>query len=288
MLWGYITDIVFEYGITKMMKRLQSAQKQPNFKQADFSTFRHSPSNSPTKMLYPFSRTQPAFGRVLKTGLQGLFEQTWIGPAVWKSKLYDGIFPALVMILLTLLFSLLFLPVEIVFGLPGLLIYTLVILAGGVFALGKCIQMRFNEITRAWYGVVSGLLLWFAVNTAGRLGEAAVSMEVQAVMLLLATLVIMTLWKTVFPVGLRFLVLVFLINWTLRFWLSVHAFLAVDFEFFRWSYYFSGFIALSALIFFLMWMFFKAESRIHHLWAAVGVWFCALLVMIIFFQMPLG
>lgn len=270
-----------------IMKRLQSVQN---------STRAQDPSIYSLSQPLPLTGNESRFGEVvsaegrlqktIKLVNSDLFESNWFGPKMWKSKLYDGILPALVMILLTMLFNLLSIPVEIVFDKPGLLIYTLIILAGGIYALGKCVQMRYNEITRAWYGLIAGLLLWFAVNTSGRLGESVISIEVEAVMLLLAVLVIATLWKSVFPLGLRFLAFVFLVDWTLRFWLGIHAFLAESFEFFRWSYYLTGFIALSAVIFFLMWMFLKAESRLHHLWAAVGVWFCTLMIMIVFFRIP--
>lgn len=271
-----------------MMKRLQSVQNSNPTKDANIYSFSKSVAVSGYES--GLNETKPVKGRfhnVIKFNVPALIEQNWFAPRLWRSKLYDGVLPALVMILLTLLFNLLFMPVQIVFGTPGLLIYTLIILAGGVYSLGKCVQMRFDEITRAWYGVISGLLLWFAVNTAGRLGESFVSIEVEAVILILAVLVVATLWKTVFPLGLRFLAAVFLVDWTLRFWLGIHAFLAESFEFFQWSYYLTGFISLSGLIFFLMWMFSRAESRVHHLWAAVGIWFCTLMVMIVFFRMPL-
>ncbi len=268
-----------------MMKRLQSVQNSIHQKDATMysggqpfalSGYEHSMNDT------------NHFSKRNRLNIPALFvEENWFGPRIWKSKLYDGVLPALVMILLTLLFNLLFIPVYVMFGTPGLLIYTLIILAGGVYSLGKCVNMRFDDITRAWYGLISGLLLWFAVSTAGRLGESAISIEAEAVMLLLAVLVVATLWKTVFPLGIRFLVFVFLVEWTLRFWLGLHIFLIESFKIFQWSYYLSGFIALSALIFFLLWMFLKAESRVHHLWAAAGIWFCTLMVLIVFFQMPL-
>ncbi len=270
------------------MKRLQSVQSSPRPKDGGIYSFGQTYSISGNERSL---NDNPSMERPLhdikRFNISSLFEDTWFGPRIWKSKLYDGILPSLVMILLTLLFNLLFIPVEVMFGTPGLLIYTLILLAGGVYSLGKCVQMRLNEISRAWYGLMSGLLLWFVVNTAGRLGESSFSIEVEAVMLLLAVLVAATLWKTVFPLGIRFIAFVFLVEWTLRFWLNLHVFLAESFQFFQWSYYLSGFIALSGLIFFLLWMFLKAESRVHHLWAAVGVWFCTLMVMIVFFRMPL-
>jgi|GEM_PF-679663 len=277
-----------EGGKINMMKHLQSVQKSTHPNEAHYYSFRQPFALSGHEgSLNETASVERHFPKTTGLHKTTLLEEKWFGPSVWKSKLYDGILPALVMILLTLLFNLLFIPVEVLFGTPGLLIYTLIILAGGVYSLGKCVQMRFDEITRAWYGLIAGLLLWFAVNTAGRLGESSFSIEVEAVILLLAVLVTATLWKTVFPLGVRFLAFVFLVEWTLRFWLELHVFLAESFEFFQWSYYLSGFIALSSLIFFLLWMFQKAESRIHHLWAAVGVWFCTLMVLIVFFQMPL-
>ncbi|GIV66857.1 MAG: hypothetical protein KatS3mg047_1250 [Bellilinea sp.] len=271
-----------------MMKRLHSVQNSTQSKDAQIYSFRQplGLSRHETMLNEPVFK-ESGMTKKIQFNIPAILEDNWFGPRIWKSKLYDGILPALVMILLALLFKLLFIPVEVMFGIPGLLIYTLIFLAGGVYSLGKSVQMRFDEITRAWYGLIAGLSLWFAVETAGHLGESSFSIEVEAVMLLLAVLVTTTLWKTVFPLGVRFLAFVFLVEWTLRFWLGLHALLAGSFTFFQWSYYLSGFIALSSLIFFLLWMFFKAESRVHHLWSAVGVWFCTLMILIIFFQMPL-
>lgn len=214
-------------------------------------------------------------------------EIDWFGPQVWNRKLFDGVLPSLVMILLTMLFALLVTPVHVVFGLPGVLIYNLIILAVGVYALGRCVQQKFNEITRAWYGMIAGLLLWYAVYTAEKMGEIHITPEVGVVFLLLAVLVSATLWKTIFPLGLKFLALVFMVNWTLRFWVGVQVQFSASFELFRWTYFLTGFVALSGLVFFLLWMLLRAESRVHHLWAALGVWFSTLILMIVYLQMPL-
>ncbi len=221
------------------------------------------------------------------TAWRQIFDQEWFGPQVWNRKLYDGILPSLVMILLTMLFALLFTPVDILFGSPGVLIYTLILLATGVYAMGRSVQSKYNEVTRAWYGMMAGLLLWYAVNTAEKLGEIQIPPEVGAVFLLLAVLVSSTLWKTIFPLGLKFLALVFLVNWTLRFWVGVQVQFATSFELFRFTYFLTGFIALSGLVFFLLWMLLRADSRIHHLWAALGVWFSTLIMMIVYLRMPL-
>ncbi|MEN4011015.1 MAG: hypothetical protein ROW48_03195 [Bellilinea sp.] len=221
------------------------------------------------------------------TAWRQLFEQNWFGAQVWNRKLYDGILPSLVMLLLTMLFALLYTPIQILFRSPGLLIYNLIVLAAGVYTLGRCVQLKFNEITRAWYGMIAGLLLWYAVNTAEKMGDIKITPEVGVVLLLLAALVTATLWKTIFPLGLKFFVLVFLVNWALRFWVGMQMQFAPGFEVFQWTYFLTGFIALSGSVFFLLWMLLRAESRIHHLWTALGVWFCALILMIVYFQMPL-
>ena len=115
-----------------MLKRLQSVQDSSPTKDSTLYSFRQSVAVSGYES--GLNETKPVEGRfykVFKLNIPALFEQNWFGPRLWKSKLYDGILPALVMILLTLLFNLLFIPVKIVFGTPGLLIYTLIILAGG-------------------------------------------------------------------------------------------------------------------------------------------------------------
>ena len=200
----------------------------------------------------------------------------------FHSKVYDGLLPAVVMILITLLIPLFISPLENVFGSPGLLVYSVVLLAIGMYSLNRCIIYSLNEITRAWYGMLAGLFLWYAIESVTRIGQIQTPVVVAFILVILAALVVMTLWKPVFPLGIKFAVMMVMLNWSGRLFILTQVDFTFGMGFFQNTVPISGFMGLAGVFFFLLWMFIRADLKIHRMWAAVGVWFSVLLSMIIF------
>jgi hypothetical protein len=200
----------------------------------------------------------------------------------FHSKIYDGLLPTVVMVLITMLVPLFVFPLENAFGSPGLLVLSLVLLAIGVYMLNRCIIRSSSEITRAWYGMLAGLFLWLAIESATRIGQIQAQPSVGLILMILAGTVVMTLWKPVFPLGIKFAVLMFMLNWSGRFLIMTQVELAQGMDFFQNTVQISGFFGLVGVIFFLLWMFLQANMKIYRMWAAVGAWFSILVTMIIF------
>ncbi len=193
-----------------------------------------------------------------------------------------GLLPAAALISISLLLPLLVQPLDMLFGLPGILVLTLSLLSIGLLALNRCVYSSLNPTTRAWSGLMAGAFIWFAIQTASRLGEIHTSPVLGFLLVILAILVISTLWRPVFPLGVKFAVLVFVCNWIGRYLIVIQAGLAPEFDLFRFTLSICGFTALVGLIFCLLWMVLGAELKIQRMWSAVGVWFSALMLLMIF------
>ena len=230
--------------------------------------------------------TQRVLGRVpsrtsLYPGRTSVGGRDSLDASLLMRKISYGLLPAVVLVTLTIVMNLLIDPVLSAFGSPGLLVYTLGILAVGMIALERCVQMRYSETERAGFGIVAGLFLWFAVDSANRMEQIGLGIEVGLILLILAGLIVWTLWKPVFPMGVKFFALVFLLNWAARFMIGLQVQLATEFPLFSWTYQITGFAGLVGVLFFMLWILAQAESKIHHLWAAVGAWFSVLVLLII-------
>lgn len=230
--------------------------------------------------------TRRVLGRVPTRGSRylghlSLSDTNSLDSSLLMRKISYGLLPAVMLVIVTIAMNLLIAPVLSAFGSPGLLVYTLGILAVGMIALERCVQMRYGETERAGFGIVAGLFLWFAVDSANRMEQIGLGIEVGLILLIVAGLIVWTLWKPVFPMGVKFFALVFLLNWAARFLIGLQVQLATDFPLFSWTYQITGFAGLVGVLFFMLWMLAQAESKIHHLWAAVGAWFSVLVLLII-------
>ena len=78
-----------------------------------------------------------------------------------RSKLQDGLIPALVLFLLLIMSILLVQPIQNMTGRPGLLIYILSLMALSVYCLEHSLQTGRPDTSHAWFGMAGGLLGWF-------------------------------------------------------------------------------------------------------------------------------
>ncbi len=211
------------------------------------------------------------------------------GEESWREKIvrivYDGVLPSAVLILLTMTVNLMIAPVQVLFGPSGLLVYTLFALAVGIFSLDRSIQLNMGEPARIWFGSVSGLLIWFVMELVLHIDRISLSSDMFFILLLMTSLILITIWKPVLPVGLKFFALGFLMNWAIHFLLAYQLKMANQFRIFDNFYQACGFIAIGGAVFFVGLML-KAGTRVFRMWAALGVWISILMVLIVFFRMP--
>ena len=137
-----------------------------------------------------------------------------------SSKINDGLIPPVVLILLTLLFNLIVIPIANVLKLPGLLVFILLLLSLGSIELDRSIQGRYSHTEQAFHGMLAGIFFWFSVDSVGYITAADNFSQAAVIFMLLVSLVVIALWRTVFPSGVKFFAMVFLLNWVGRYLFS--------------------------------------------------------------------
>ena len=201
-----------------------------------------------------------------------------------KSKLMDGLVAPLFLILITILVALLIKPVEILFQRPGLLVYTVVLLAAAIVSLERSVVLRFPDASRALWGAVGGLLTWNVIELSNLIGTQGLITETGVLLLMLVGLIIGVLWKKILPLGVKFYTVTFLAGWVghlgtqgIKFLLTINKSPDANNTF-----QVIGFSVIGLCVMIMVWIFLQAKSRIQRLWGTVALWMCAVLLMYIF------
>src|SRR5512140_1047115 len=199
-----------------------------------------------------------------------------------RSKLVDGLLVAAVMVLFTLVMALLIRPVEILSGRPGILIYTVLLLAIGMVALERSINPRFNEIRRAGWGLAAGLVAWAVIELSNMLGEQTLVSETGVLTLMLVGATIGILWRKVLPVGLRFMAIVLLACWAGHLIIYGQIFMAgVDASFNRVGQI-AGFVVVGIAVLTLLWILLESRTRMQRISGALVLWYCVISLIYLF------
>jgi hypothetical protein len=201
-----------------------------------------------------------------------------------RSKLLDGLLAPLVLVLLSILLALIIQPVQILFGRPGLLVYTVVLIAAAVISLERCVVLRYPDTTRAWWGMLSGLLTWTVIETGNMISTNSIVSEVGVLSMMLVILIAGVLWKKVLPLGVKFFAVTLIGAWAthlglvgFRFLVQVNSDLGASNAFTILGLSVAG---LSVLI--LAWTFFQSKNRMQRLWVTLALWLCAMMIIYIF------
>lgn len=223
----------------------------------------------------------------LKTEIEIEEETITIHGPIWKwnwvSKLRDGLLPALVMLLLIVVPSLLMLPIQTRFGRPGLLVYMLVLLMLGMILLEQSLHEDQPIIRRAWYGLAGGMLTWMATEVTDRLSEAGLISLDAVPFLLILGLVIAILWRRVLPLPARWFVLAFFLNWASRLIISGEQFVVDYFPHLRLIYPVTIGIGIAGALAWFFMIIWRSHNRLQRIQAAIGLWISTLLVLEVLF-----
>jgi hypothetical protein len=201
-----------------------------------------------------------------------------------RSKLLDGLLTPLTMVLFSVLIALLIRPVEILFQRPGLLVYTVILLAFAILALERCVVPRYPDYIRAWAGMVSGMLTWYVIEMSNFIGVKGVTSETGMISMMLVGLVVGVLWRKVMPLGVKFFSVALLGGWVSHlglYYIGLLASLNSDQSVVN-AYPIIGACVGGVGVLILAWLFFQAKSRLARLWGALGLWICLMLLIYIF------
>lgn len=191
----------------------------------------------------------------------------------WWSKLTDGLLPVLIMILLWQTISLAMYAITATFNTPGLLVFVLGLLAISMFSLQQSIVQRHSETIRAWYGMVGGFLAWSVAEGCAQLGVPILPNIAGVLMFIMVALIVRLLWRSVFPLGVRFFSLTLLLNWSAYIFLNVQEWLASRSPIFALSLRVTGIIALLTALLTVFWILFQTNRRFQRVSGALAVWF---------------
>ena len=198
-----------------------------------------------------------------------------------SSRLTDGLVPAVLLLALTMMMDMLIYPIQATANREGLLIYLILILAMGVFALEKSTQSSAAEIGRAISGMVAGQFFWHAFWIILLLGGVELNPQGTILILVLISLLGLTLWRPVLPLGVKFFLVSFLASWVNRFFINHSITQSAGADLFTGLFYATGFLALAGVVFGIAYLIFRAEFRVQRLWAALGIWQSALVMLIV-------
>lgn len=197
----------------------------------------------------------------------------------WVSKLRDGLLPAFVMLLLILVPSLLMLPIQNNLGRPGLLVYMLILLTGGVVTLALSLPENRPMVRRGWYGLSGGMLTWMALEVTDRLSGAGLTSINAVPFLLILGLIVTILWRRVFPLPVRWFIGAFFLNWLSRFFISSEEFFVSYFPQIELVYWITAGVGAVGILISLASIIWRSRERIQRMRMSIGLWFSTLLVL---------
>jgi hypothetical protein len=199
-----------------------------------------------------------------------------------RSKLTDGLLVGAVLILVDILVILLIKPVQLIFGRPGLLVYTVVLQAISVICLEQSLSNRITDLMRGWWGAIGGIVAWIVIGLGSSLGGQSLLGETSILSLMFLFLVVSILWKRVAPLGLRYYVLVLLVSWVSQALLEGIVF---------WGQFqpvmstvFSAIGILAGIVFPLTfaYIFLRTHNQIERLNTALVMWGAAMILIYVF------
>ncbi len=197
------------------------------------------------------------------------------------TRLTDGLVPSVLLLVLTMMMDMLIYPIEATAKGEGLLVYLILVLALGVFALEKSTHSGSTEIGRAISGMVAGQFFWHAFWIIQLMGGIELKPQGTILMLGLISLLGLTLWRPVLPLGVKFFLVSFLASWVNRFFINHSIVQSAGADLFTWMFYATGFLALAGVVFGTAYLIYRAEFKVQRLWAALGIWQSALVMLIV-------
>jgi hypothetical protein len=166
-------------------------------------------------------------------------------------------------------------------GDSGQVAYMLVCLGLSLFSLRGSLAEKAGEMRRAWLGLCGGMLAWAVIEMAQLLGFAAIEDAGGSVLFLLAACVLGLLWQSL-PLGARFWMALFFMNWAGHVLIFTQRFLAQTVPVFTVTEKAMGFLAGLGIPVVFGLIFIRATSRVQRLWGAVWVWFLTAVIYYVF------
>lgn len=202
-----------------------------------------------------------------------------------RSKLIDGALPFALLLVLSLLLGLLVRPFQ-VFGSPGFLVFTLVLIGLSFYSLAQSVNDALQETTRAWYGLVGGIFAWSASDVSILIGMTNLHEGTSFILWIMVALFSITLWRRVLPLGVKFWLQTILLSWAGQIYLSGATYLIHFVPAVSPLLIISGGLAVGAAVGAIVHLFVSTHGRTQRLWDALWLWFFVTMALMVF-RVPL-
>jgi hypothetical protein len=191
-----------------------------------------------------------------------------------RSKFIDGLGTALALYIVVEAIIMLVPPVRAILGRPGLLIYTLTLMAISVYCVEHSLQPRMYEPFRAWYGMFGGLIAWTSISLSNDLGIPSITSVTGILVMILFTLTVTRLWRRFLPLGGRFYSIALMLAWVAELIINARPRLLRIYPIIDRIYPYIGFAAVLGGILTVWWIFTQSDKRLDRLSAAPILTFC--------------
>jgi hypothetical protein len=193
------------------------------------------------------------------------------------SKLYDGFGTALYLLGVVFSTRLMNLFVNKYLRFPGLFIFSLLLLAIGIFLLARGVVGGLDDNKQATYGISAGVLIWQAptfLNLSNGIGFYTIyGLIIWGV----TTLFLALFWRRISWVSIRFFILVFLGMWAGSFLIQASELLQGWTTAWTFVFYSVRLASLAGTLVFTWWIIFHSPTSMQRKISAVGLAFCAML-----------
>jgi hypothetical protein len=191
----------------------------------------------------------------------------------WLSRLTDSVLVVAILFLICQIINTAFPPVFRIFGQPGMLLSVLGLLAVSMFALQQSLILKLSEPARAWFGITGGLLAWAVVYNSAKINGNNLANFSSIIIMMMVVLMMLLLWKSMFPLGLRFFSLTLVFNWAVFIIMTVFGQMAEYSPIFFLLYKVTAAVSVIAGVIVFGWVLFQARQRIQRIRGALLIWF---------------
>jgi hypothetical protein len=199
-----------------------------------------------------------------------------------RSKLVDGLLAGGVLVLLELLLILLIQPVQLIFSRPGLLVYTVSLMAVAVLCLEQSLSTEKDEMNQAWWGTLGGILGWVVIELGTWLGGQSMIGESAIFSLMFIFLIVSSLWRHTQLLGFRYFVVLIFLGWVGHVAIQGVVLLVIYMPQLGLTLQWIGYLAWVGLAAALLYNFFGTRSRQERLDAAIMAWFAVMVLIYAF------
>jgi hypothetical protein len=198
------------------------------------------------------------------------------------SKISDGFGSAIKMLALVGLTALAIIPVRSLFGLAGVVGLSVLLFLLSVYYFYRSLRNQMEDQQKAWCGMAAGVLLWQVTRYLPEVPGWGWLDKIGFLYWMGLFILTILLWKKVLPIGLKFMLSTFLLNWIGRLYLkyldNINLWprtIALIFPYLRY-------LGILGILVSIWWIAMRSRNSIERKYGGLALYFCVLLTFLFF------